>query len=216
MYTMLGTWLDLVYAVSLISWYTSNPTQLHYNTVKCIFHYLQRTVNLRLVFRRDLERLADYSDADWAGDLNTWWTTSEYIFNLGSGAISWSSKRQPVVALSSCEAEYMGQTQAAKEAIWLGKLLNQLNSSEQGLHTTIIYCDNQGAIALAKNLQYHAWSKHINIQYHFVREKVTEGKVQLKYVATEKQVTDSLTKPLCKDKFVVFQKALSLEDNQER
>ena len=89
------------------------------------------------------------------------------MFNIGSGAISWSSKRQTVVALSSCEAEYMGETQATKEAIWLRSLLKELLGKEEPA-ATIIYGDNQGAIALAKNPQFHARTKHITIQHHFV------------------------------------------------
>jgi hypothetical protein len=89
-----------------------------------------------------------YTDADWAGDAATRRSTSGYIFNLGSGAISWSSKRQPTVALSSCEAEYVGETQAAKEAIWLRRLLKELLDLKDPLATTIIFGDNQGAIQL--------------------------------------------------------------------
>lgn len=115
------------------------------------------------------------------------------------------------MALSSCEAEYMGQTQATKEAIWLKSLLENLIPTNDGPRATIIYGDNLGAIALAKNPQFHQRTKHIDIQHHFVREKVAEGKVELRYIPTAQQVADGLTKALCKDKFLVFRRAIGLE-----
>ena len=207
MYAMLGTRPDIAFAVSVVSRYASNPTEAHWRAVKRIFRYLRSTITLELVYTGDFKPLLGYSDADWAGDHDTRRSTSGYIFNIGS----WSSKRQPTVALSSCEAEYMGQTQATKEAIWLQDLLQNLTGSTEEPQATIIYCDNQGAIALAKNPQFHARTKHIDIQHHFVREKVAEGKVQLDYIPTDKQVADGLTKALPKDRFVEFREALGLE-----
>ena len=212
MYAMLGTRPDIAFAISVVSRYASNPTTQHQTAVKRVFRYLRGSVNLRLTFRGDLKFLTGYSDADWAGDRNTRRSTSGYIFNVGSGAISWSSKQQPTVALSTCEAEYIGQTHAAKEAIWLKALIDQLNPENSSPMATIIYGDNQGAIALAKNPQFHARTKHIDIQHHFIREKINEGKIELKYVPTAEQVADGLTKALCKDKFLAFRHALGLEE----
>lgn len=115
------------------------------------------------------------------------------------------------MALSSCEAEYIGQTQAAKEAVWLRGLLDQLNPSAKCTQAVVIYCDNQGAMALAKNPQFHARTKHIDIQHHYVREQVTAGNVTLDYVPTEQQVADGLTKALSKDKFEKFRMLIGLE-----
>ena len=181
------------------------------------------------------------------------------MFNLGSGVISWSSKRQPTVALSSCEAEYMGQTQAVKEAVWLKSLLDQLSppSNADSISSTsanpkllqaptesnnlpdtnsaisrpiinsfvasdpylnfafsavVIYCDNQGAITLAKNPESHARSKHIDIQWHYQREKIEDGSVEFKFIPTEQQIADGLTKALTKEKFFIFRRALGLEE----
>ena len=172
MYAMLGTRPDLAYAVSVVSRYSSNPTETHWKAVKRIFRYIRGTLSLQLTFKGPLMPLNGYTDADWAGDRDTRRSTSGYVFNVGSGAISWSSKRQPTVALSSCEAEYMGQTQATKEAVWLSDLLDQINPPEAPVNATkahstihvaliclptsfsfgaiIIQCDNQGAMALAK------------------------------------------------------------------
>lgn len=213
MYAMLGTRPDIAYAVSVVSRYASNPNNSHFGAVNKIFRYLRGTAPLGLTFRGDLKQLKGYTDADWGGDTGTRRSTSGYVYNIGSGAISWSSKRQPTVALSTCEAEYIGQTQAAKEAIWLKELLGQLNVNEsEGPHVTVLYCDNLGAMALAKNPQFHARTKHIDIQHHFVREKVAEGQIALQHVSTDQQVADGLTKPLPKDKFVLFRDTIGLED----
>lgn len=164
MYAMLGTRPDLAFAVSVVSRDAFNPNSLHWLAVKRIFRYLKGSLQLQLTFRGPIQVLSGFPDADWAGDHDTRRSTSGYVFNIGSGAISWSSKRQPTVALSSCEAEYMGQTQATKEAISLKSLLAQQDSSlAEGVHAVIIHCDNQGAIALAKNPESHARSKHIDI-----------------------------------------------------
>ena len=155
--------------------------------------------------------MTGFTDSDWAGDHETRRSTSGYVFNIGSGAISWSSKRQSSTALSSCEAEYIGQTQATKEAIWLRRLLAELQAAEgHAPVTTIIYGDNQGAIALARNPQFHARTKHIDTQHHFVREKQHSGEVDLQYIPTDQQVADGLTKALSRDKFEVFRRALGL------
>ena len=155
--------------------------------------YLRGTHTIQLVFRGPLGVLSGYSDSDWAGDLTNRRSTSGFLFNIGSGAISWSSKRQPTVALFSCKAEYVAQTQATKEAIWLRSLLVELLNTRSELTATVIYGDNQGAIALAKNPQFHPRTKHIDIQHYFVREKQAEGQVNLQYIPTEKQVADGLT-----------------------
>lgn len=212
MYAMLGTRPDIAYAVSVVSRFAANPDQSHKAAVTRILRYLRKTADYALVFRGTLNELAGYSDSDWAGDQSTRRSTSGFLFSIGSAVISWSSKLQPSVALSTCEAEYIGQTNATKEAIWLKRLLDEVRP-ELGLQAqaTVIYCDNQGAIALAKNPQFHARTKHIDIQHHFVREKINEGLVQLKYIDTSDQVADGLTKALDKARFERFRRDIGLE-----
>jgi Reverse transcriptase (RNA-dependent DNA polymerase)/gag-polypeptide of LTR copia-type len=211
MYAMLGTRPDIAFAVSVVSRFASNPNDHHMKAVKRIFRYLRGTIDLELTFSGDLGDLTGYTDADWAGDLDTRRSTNGYVFHIGSGTISWSAKRQLAVALSSCEAEYMGQTQAIKEAIWLKNFLAQVHSSRYGDPVaTIIFCDNQGAMALARNPQFHGRSKHMGIQLNWQREQVEKGEVELQYTPTERQIADGMTKALCRDKFVSFRKALGV------
>ena len=175
--------------------------------------YLKSTTSLCLVYGGEIDPSIGFTDSDWDGDRETRRSTSGYIFNLGSGAISWSSKRQSSTALSSCEAEYIGQTQATKEAVWLRRLLVELQVAEEEGHApiaTVIYGDNQGAIALTKNPEFHARTKHIDIQHHFAREKQQSGEVDLQYIPTEQQVADGLTKALPRDKLEAFRNALGL------
>jgi hypothetical protein len=117
MYTILSTRPDIVFSVSIISRYTSNPDDSHLKAVKDIYRYLRGTTNYELCFQGTLKSLTGYTNALWGDNTSIRRSTSGYTFNLGSGAITWSSKRQPIVALSTCEAELMGQTQACKEAI---------------------------------------------------------------------------------------------------
>jgi Reverse transcriptase (RNA-dependent DNA polymerase) len=212
MYAMLGTRPDLAYAVSVISRFSANPTDAHWSAVKRIFRYIASTLGMCLVYRGEIQPLEGYTDSDWAGDQDTRRSTSGYVFSLGSAAISWSSKRQPTVALSTCEAEYVGQKNAAKEAIWLQRFLKQIDPSQDpGLSATIIYGDNQGAIALAKNASYHGRTKHFDTDIHFIRECIADGRVDLRYIPTTHQVADGLTKPLCRDKFEAFRQAVGVE-----
>jgi hypothetical protein len=120
---MLGTRPDIAFAVSLVSRFASNPDKSHMKAVLQILSYLRGTLDLQLVFQGEIQALRGFTDSSWADDLKTRRSTSGFVFNIGSSAISWSSKRQPTIALSTCEAEYMAQTVATKEAIWLRQLL---------------------------------------------------------------------------------------------
>jgi Reverse transcriptase (RNA-dependent DNA polymerase)/GAG-pre-integrase domain len=216
MYLMLGTRPELAFPISVVSRYTANPTDSHVSAMKRALRYLKGALDYELVFKGSTSPLVGYTDADWAGDKGTRRSTSGYTFNIGSGAISWSSKRQPTVALSTCEAEYVAQTQAVKEAIWLKGLLVELSdmhNNELSPSAVILYADNQGAIALAKNPVFHGRTKHIDIQHHFVREKVESGDVHFEYIPTEQQVADGLTKPLSRGSFEAFRKALGVEQS---
>ena len=127
---------------------------------------------------------------------------------MGDGAVTWSSKKQAIVALSSTEAEYVAQTHAAKELIWLRTILGELTSPFE--NPTTLNCDNQGAIALAKDNKFHARTKHIDIRYHFIREAVENGNINMQYIPTNNNIADIFTKPLAKAKFERFTAMLGL------
>jgi hypothetical protein len=203
MYAMVCTRPDIAHAVGVLSRYMSKPGKEHWTTVKRVFRYLRGTTSYGLCYqgRPGLDRVVDihgFVDADWAGDLDRRRSTSGYVFNLFGGAISWMSKRQAVVALSTTEAEYMAATHASKEAVWLQRLCSGIGLVQQAVR---LDCDSQSAIFLAKNPAYHSKTKHIDVQYHFVRDMVEEKKVLLEKVDTLKNVADSLTKSVSTEKF---------------
>jgi hypothetical protein len=152
--------------------------------------------------------LKGYCDADWGGDLDTRRSTTGYMFFIGDGAISWNSKRQPTVALSTTEAEYMATTQAAKEAMWLRQLMSDIGCVQA--KATTIMSDNQGSIALAKNPKHHSRTKHIDVQHHFIREKVETELIELKYCPTQDMVADVLTKALAKDRHHILRRSMGI------
>ena len=153
-----------------------------------------------------------FCNADWAGQKD-WHSILGYSFFFGQGVVSWSSKKQHIIALSSMELEYIAQTHATKEALWLRSFINEI----QGLHERIIVinCDNQGAIMLAKDSKFHSWTKHIDLHYHFIREAVEDKKITMEYILTGENITDIFTKALARPKFVGMVEALGLRVMRE-
>ena len=151
-----------------------------------------------------------FCDADWAGDIDTRRSTTGYIFKLGGSTICWKSKRQPTVALSTAEAEYMSMAHAAQTAIWLRRLLNDLGFVQRS--ATKIHEDNQGCIAMAKNPVNHERTKHIDIKYHFVRELVTSDVIEISYLETEEMEADILTKAMTRDRHAKLCRAIGLQN----
>ena len=169
--------------------------------MKRIFRYLRGTTHLGLLYSKtvETESLTGYSDADWAGDCNDHRSTTGYLFQIGGTAVIWKSKKQSCVALSTAEAEYMALSSAAQEAVWMRELVSDLGNPPN--NSTVIFEDNQSAISMAKNPQYHGRTKHINIKYHFIREQVANATICLKYCKTEDMLTDLLTKGVGPEKF---------------
>jgi hypothetical protein len=203
MYAMVCTRLDIAHAVGVLSRYMSKPRKEHWTIVKRVFRYLCGTTSYGLCYqgRPGLDKVLDihgFVDADWAGDMDRRRSTSGYVFNLFGGAISWMRKRQSVVALSTTKVEYMATTHASKEAVWLQRLCSGIGLVQQDVR---IDCDSQSAIFLAKNPTYHSKTKHIDVQYHFVRDMVEEKKVLLMKVDTLKNVADSLKKYVSTENF---------------
>jgi Reverse transcriptase (RNA-dependent DNA polymerase) len=195
MYAMVATRPDLAFAVGALGKFSAKPRLQHWNAAKHVLRYVKATLDFNLTFgANEMRELHGFCDADWAGDIDTRRSTTGYVFLMDGGAVSWSSKRQPTVALSTTEAEYMSATQATKEACWLRKLLADLGRKPE--QATFIQCDSQGAIALIGNPVQHTRTKHIDIQHHFVREQVEAGAVKFSYCPTETMIADVLTKGL--------------------
>ncbi len=211
MYVMLKIRSDIIYSISMINRYISNFTQTHWQTIKRIFRYLRDTYQMKLIFRERFRRLKDYTNSNWANDQDIRRFIFEYAFNVNSEVINWFSKRQSIVTLFICEVEYTEQIVVAKKIIWLRNLMIQLTCNVEYSQAIMIYKDNQEIIALIKNFQFHARIKHIDIQTHFVREKMTDEFIDLIYVFIDQMIIDDFTKSLIKDKFVQFRVALEIE-----
>eukprot|EP00253_Pinus_taeda_P007651 PITA_07651 len=179
-----------------------------------LIHYflgLEGTVDYGLDYRQgDGVRLVGYIDSDWAGCASDRKSTSGCCFGLGSAVVSWFSRKQQSVALSSAEAEYMAASLASCEAIWLRKMFGLFG---QPLRPSVIYCDNQSCIKLTENPVFHDRSKHIRIRYHFIRDYVQKGAVKLEYISTDEQVADILTKALPRGKHVYFRDKMGVVRN---
>ena len=175
-----------------------------------MFRYLKGTLTHGLKFiSSDDFSLHGYSDADWGGDIATRKSTSGYVFRIGGATVSWKSKKQPVIALSSTESEYIALCSATQEAVWLRVLLKSLNLPQK--KPTIIYEDNQGAIALSKNPKDHSRTKHIDIKYHYTREAIQCSKINVLYCPTNEMLADVFTKDLPKPKFEELLRSLGID-----
>ena len=201
LYISVCTRPEIAYIVGVLSRYMSCSTWEHWQAAKGVLRYLRGSPDRGLTFEgsNGLE-LVGYCDADCAGDIDSRRSTTGYVYTLGGTAISWASKLQQTVALSTTEAEYMAATQAAKEALWLKKLLKDLKLWDGPLQ---IRCDNQGAIKLSKHHVEHARSKHIDVQWHFLRDKVAEGDIAIEYCNTKEMVADCMTKAVPRGVFEI-------------
>ena len=199
---------DIAQAVGRLSRYTAEPRTTHWKAATAVLQYLAGTRNRGIRFDSGVGLVA-FSDSDWAGCQDTRRSTTGYVFTMNSGAVAWSSRVQPTVAGSTQEAEYMAAAAAAKEALWLRKILPELGVS---VGATTIAVDNQSCKLLLENPLETQRSKHIDIMHHFVRERVQKGELKFKYVPTDENVADILTKPLPKAKFEVFRMGLGVKD----
>lgn len=193
---------DIMCSVSQLSQFLNNPSSKHMQAAKRVLRYLQGTPTLGITYRPPPLRLQGYSDADWAGDIDTRRSTTGYVVMLNNGAIAWKSRRQPTVALSTMESEYMALTEATKELKWIRTLLAELGYSNNSKDEppTDLFSDNQSAIALAKNPVSHARAKHIDLRHHFVREAIQDKVIWVQYIPTTEMTADSLTKALGREK----------------
>uniref|UniRef100_A0A2N9GX95 Uncharacterized protein n=1 Tax=Fagus sylvatica TaxID=28930 RepID=A0A2N9GX95_FAGSY len=191
---------DILYGVGLVSRYMEAPTMTHLKTAKRILRYVKGTLDFGLLYSPSKEfKLFGYCDSDWAGDMDDRKSTTGFVFYMGDTTFTWTSKKQPIVTLSTCEAEYVAATSSVCHAVWLRSLLKELHMSQE--EATEIFVDNKSALALAKNPVFHDRSKHIDTRYHFIRECIARKEVQLEFVKSQDQVADIFTKPLKYDTF---------------
>jgi len=201
MYAALGTRPDICFAVTFLSQFLQNPGQAHWREAKRVIRYLKGTKEKKLVYcnqNRPLDnfKLEGFADASWGNDEDDRHSISGYVFTKYGGAISWSSKKQHIVALSSTEAEYIALTHATKEAIWLRTLLSEIYDDHYSEMSIPLYSDSSGALAMVRNSAFHSRTKHIAIRYHFIREAFTDNLIDLRYLQTEDMPADAFTKPL--------------------
>lgn len=208
MYAMVGTRPDLSYAIGLISSFMSKPGELHWEAVKWLLRYVKGSSDLNLVFTKSKEfRIQGYCDSDFAGDLDKSRSTSGYVFTVGGNAVSWRSCLQSVVALSTTEAEYIALSEAVKEAIWIKGLISDMGFKQE---KATVWCDSQSAICLSKNNTFHERTKHVARKYHFIRDIIEDGEVEVSKIHTSRNPADILTKSVPVNKFVAALDLLKL------
>ncbi len=209
LYAAVATRPDIAQAVAAVCRFTAAPNQVHMTAAKRILRYLKGTADFGLLyFKSDLQPLHGYCDSDWGGDRDTRRSTTGHVFKSAGAAVTWSSQKQSLVALSSCEAEYVALAAATQQAQWLRRLVQDLGDK---MATPLeIFEDNQGAIHLASNPGHHKRTKHIDIRHHYLRDVVANGDIKLTYVPTKQQAADLLTKPLPRDQFQGLRKLFGL------
>jgi hypothetical protein len=198
MHLMCATRPDIAFAVGMVARFMEVPQDVHWTAVKRIFRYLQGTKSHGIRFKSsgDLD-FKYFSDADWAGDVADRKSTSGYVFKLAGGPISWGSKKQSSVSLSTSEAEYIALSLAIQEGKWVHRLLCEiLVAAGVEAPKLVIFEDNQSCTKMTKNPVNHGRAKHIDIKYHHIRDEVKSGEVEVEYCSTSTMLADLLTKGL--------------------
>jgi len=188
---------DLSYSVGVVSRFMEAPTKAHWGAVKQILRYLKGTIDYGCRYSKGTELkpvLLGFSDSDFAGDIQDRKSTTGIVYFLGGNLVTWASQKQKIVTLSSCEAEYVAAAAAACQGVWLSCLIGDLLGTKEA--PVKLFMDNKSAIALSKNPVHHDRSKHIDTKFHFIRECVEEGKVEVEHVGTADQLADIFTKAL--------------------
>ncbi|XP_060962298.1 secreted RxLR effector protein 161-like [Cannabis sativa] len=207
-YVMISTRPDIAYVVSTLSRFISNPGEDHWTGLKWLLRYLKTTSNYGLKFEKtgSTLKLEGFVNADYASNKDTRNSITSYCFQLNLCYINWKSQLQPVVALSTTEAEFMAITEAFKEATWINGILQEISMLKGKVS---VFSDSQSAIHLSKNPVYHERSKHIDIRMFWIREKIEVGEIELEKVPTDENPADARTKVLPMSKFKHFMDLLN-------
>ncbi|PNY18017.1 copia-type polyprotein [Trifolium pratense] len=203
---------DICFVVGLVSRFMEEPRKSHMNAARRVLRYIAGTLEFGILFpisaRNAKPEIVCYSDADWCGDKIDRRSTTGYFFKFMNASISWCSRKQPVVALSSCEAEYIAGSYAACQALWIESVLKELKVDVE--RPIKLQIDNKSAINLAKNPVLHGRSKHIETRFHFLREQVNQGSLEVIHCATGSQIADAMTKSLKTDRFLSLRSSLGV------
>ncbi|KAJ5267340.1 hypothetical protein N7478_010148 [Penicillium angulare] len=212
MYLMVGTRPDIAFALGMLSRFTSRPQSHHQVALQRLLRYITATQSYRITYRSG--QLIGYTDADFGGSVVTdgAYSTSGYVFQLAGAPVSWSSKRQGEVATSTTHAEYIGQYNAILHLQWLRTFLAETHLYRSPV--TNIMADNQSAIALSRNPEFHKRTKHFNVKFHYQRAVLDAGEIGHQYVPTEEQAADGLTKPLGPTAFLKFCSLLGVDASE--
>lgn len=188
---------DISFAVNKVCQFLSRPTDVHWEAVKRILRYVKGTVDHGLQIRRSNSSLLSvFTDADWAGCVDDRRSTGGFAVFFGSNLISWSARKQPTVSRSSTEAEYKALANGTAEVVWIQSLLKELRIFQP--RAPVLWCNNLGATYLSSNPVFHARTKHIEVDFHFVREKVALGTLDVRIISSADQIADIFTKPATK------------------
>ncbi|KAJ4727272.1 Retrovirus-related Pol polyprotein from transposon TNT 1-94 [Melia azedarach] len=212
---------ELAYGVNKLSQFMAKPLVPHWTACKRVLRYLKDTKDYGLEFTTSNNNdLVGFCDADWGCDVDDRKSISGYCIFLGGNLVSWSSKKQHVVARSSAESEYRAIALTCAEITWISSLLSELNMAIPS--APVIWSDSISAAAIASNPVLHGRTKHIEIDLHFIRDKVSAGEIEIQYISSQEQTADILTKPLSFGKFSHFrnklkvtEKTLSLREDVE-
>ena len=211
-YLAMCTRPDIAHTVAVLSRYGANPGIQHWKAVKHLFRYLRGTVDLKLTYRPtpsvDAPFVA-YTDADHGGNKDNGRSTGGYLVCVGSGAVSWSSKQEPIVMLSATEAEYIAAVEAGKVIIWMHNILSEMRAPVDAPST--LYIDNRSALSVAKNPEHHRRMKHLDLRFFWLREAVEAGKIAPEHLRTDAMPADLLTKSLPRAKVELFRRMICLE-----
>jgi hypothetical protein len=210
LYLACGTRPDLSYPSTYMSQFNERPTAEHWRGVKHMLRYLRGTKFRKLRFQKTGKKLQAYSDADWGGDIIDRKSFSGYVLLLAGGPVSWSSKKQTSVALSSTEAEYISMCHATKEVLWFQNLLSEICPNLVDT-TQKILVDNQGAIFISKNHATSERSKHIDLKYFFLRDLVKKKTILFEHVPSENNIADVMTKRVSKRILQEHRHAMTVE-----
>jgi len=198
---------DVQFAIGILAQHTQNATETHWKALKRVIRYLDTTRDLWLTFGGVDRSIRGYTDSDWGSQPDRY-SISGYAFAFGCGTISWRSKKQPIVALSTTEAEYIAMTDASKEALWLRHILEEIHPDFSIV--VPLHSDNQSAIALARDNKFHQRSKHISLRYHHIRDRVKNNEISIHYIPSTDNFADILTKALPRPQFEYLRNGLGL------